>query len=193
MNRAVFLDRDGVINWKAPEGEYITSKNGLILLPGVLGAVRQLRDAGFLIFIVTNQRGVARGRLSVEVLAGIHKYLSELFSAAMVPITEIYVCPHEGDCECRKPSPGMLLHAAEENSIDLRASWMVGDSLTDVEAGNRAGCRTVWIWEKTHELAPDNHPDLQAKDLPEAAELILKEERALLRERSQTKGMLWAE
>lgn len=181
MNRAVFLDRDGVINRKAPEGEYIANKNELILLPGVLEAVRLLRDAGFLIFIVTNQRGVARRRVSAEVLAGINQYLSELFLAALAPVTEIYVCPHEGGCECRKPAPGMLLRAAQEHVIDLHASWVVGDSITDIEVGKQAGCRTTWIREETTRQVSGVRPDLQAKDLPDAVQLILKSQAVLAR------------
>lgn len=174
MNRAVFLDRDGVINWKAPEGRYISSKSELILLPGVRAAVRRLHDAGFLVFIATNQRGVARRRVSPEVLDGIHQYLLDVFFDALAPITKIYVCPHEGGCECRKPAPGMLLRAAEEHAIDLHASWVVGDSVTDIEAGKRAGCRTTWIRDGMTQQVSGVRPDLEAKDLRDAVKLILK-------------------
>ena len=194
MTRAVFLDRDGVINQKAPEGEYISSRRELVLLPGVLRAARELYDAGFLIFIATNQRGVARQRVSAKVLDSIHYDLLQLFSAARAPITKVYVCPHEGGCECRKPAPGMLLRAAQEHAIDLHASWVVGDSASDIEAGKRAGCRTTWIRDGMTQQIPGVRPDLQAKDLRDAVKLILKvtERSAQGKRRSQRhdKGML---
>lgn len=173
MNRAVFLDRDGVINRKAPEGEYIASRRELVLLPGVFRAARKLRDAGFVIFIATNQRGIARRRVNAEELDNIHHDLLQLFSSAGAPITEIYVCPHEGGCGCRKPAPGMLLRAAEEHSIDLQASWVVGDSATDIQAGRRAGCRTALIQSTGIGSVDIERPDLQAKNLPDAVKLIL--------------------
>ena len=173
MNRAIFLDRDGVINRAAPEGEYITSREGLVLLPGVLEAARKLRDAGFLIFVVTNQRGIARLKVQTEELEKMHGDLLNLFSTAGAPITRIYVCPHEGGCECRKPAPGMLIQAAEEYDIDLKASWIVGDKASDVEAGKRAGCRSARILRQEAK-ASGLRPDLQTHDLPEAASLILE-------------------
>jgi D-glycero-D-manno-heptose 1,7-bisphosphate phosphatase len=173
VNRAIFLDRDGVINRKAPEGEYIASRRQLVLLPGVLGAVRKLRDAGFVIFIATNQRGIARRQINPEELDNIHHDLLEIFSRAGAPINKIYVCPHENGCECRKPAPGMLLRAAEENSIDLQASWVVGDSATDIQAGKRAGCRTALIHGTVIGPVGIEHADVKAKDLPDAVRLIL--------------------
>jgi D-glycero-D-manno-heptose 1,7-bisphosphate phosphatase len=119
----------------------------MVLLPGVLDAARELRNVDYLIVIATNQRGVARTKVKTEELESIHQHLLELFSAAGAPITKIYVCPHEEGCGCRKPAPGMLMRAAEENSIDLKASWMVGESPSDVEADKRAGCRTIRIGE----------------------------------------------
>lgn len=176
MNRAIFLDRDGVINRKAPEGEYIASPSELVLLPGVIEAVRELRGAGFLAVIATNQRGVARKKVDAGELERMHRDLFDLFSAAGAPITGIYVCPHEGDCPCRKPASGMLLRAAEEHAIDLQASWVVGDSATDIEAGQRAGCRTAWIRDGAGNGFADVQPDLVAKDLSEAVARILEAE-----------------
>jgi D-glycero-D-manno-heptose 1,7-bisphosphate phosphatase len=174
VNRAVFLDRDGVINQAAPEGEYISTWREMTLLPGVLPAARELRDAGFLIFIVTNQRGLARLKVKAEELGKIHSNLLHLFSSAGATITKIYVCPHESGCECRKPAPGLLLLAAKEHQIDLKASWMVGDSASDVEAGKRAGCRAARILREALEEVPALCPDIQAKDLPAVVKLILK-------------------
>jgi len=186
VRRAVFLDRDGVINRKAPEGEYIASRRELILLPGVLGAVRHLRDAGFVIFIATNQRGIARRRVNPEDLDNIHHDLLELFSDAGAPITKIYVCPHENGCECRKPAPGMLLRAAKEHSIDLQASWVVGDSATDIQAGKQAGCRTALIHSTVVGPVEIEQPDIEAIDLPDAVTLILGTEAVLPEGKVQT-------
>ena len=186
MNRAVFLDRDGVINRKAPEGQYIASRRELVLLPGVLGAVRKLREAGFVIFVATNQRGIARQRVNAEELDDIHHDLLQLFSAAGAPIAKIYVCPHEDGCECRKPAPGMLLRAAKEHAIDLQASWLVGDSATDIQAGKRAGCRTALIQNTVIGPVGTEHPDLKARDLPDAVKLILGTEGMLFGGKVQT-------
>jgi histidinol-phosphate phosphatase family protein len=184
VNRAVFLDRDGVINRKAPEGEYIAKRCEFVLLPGVRSAVRQLHNMGFLIIIVTNQRGVARRRVTCEELDSIHQDLLHAFSAAGAPITAIYVCPHESGCDCRKPAPGMLLRAAREHAIDLQGSWIVGDSASDIEAGRRAGCRTALIQNTLIESLPIERPDLQAKDLPDAVKLILETEGVPLSEKA---------
>jgi D-glycero-D-manno-heptose 1,7-bisphosphate phosphatase len=178
VHRAVFLDRDGVINRKAPDGEYIANGRELVLLPRVLSAVRVLHDAGFLLFVATNQRGIARQKVNPDELENIHNRLLHLFSAAGAPITKIYVCPHEGDCDCRKPAPGMLLRAAKEYGIDLGASWCVGDSASDVEAGKRAGCRTTLIQTNQAQQMPGVSADFVAPDLAEAAQLMLRADRA---------------
>jgi D-glycero-D-manno-heptose 1,7-bisphosphate phosphatase len=133
-----------------------------------------LCDSGFLIFVVTNQRGIARRMLDPQELEKIHHDLLRKFSDAGAPVSKIYVCPHEGGCECRKPAPGMLLRAAKEYDVDLEASWMIGDSLSDVEAGKRAGCRAVRILEATVEPSLGLSPDLEARDLPEAVKQIVK-------------------
>ncbi len=189
MNRAVFLDRDGVINRKPPEGEYIVNRRELVLLPGVPDAVRELQHAGFLVIVVTNQSGVARGKIDLDELHAIHQRMRELFLASEVSISDIYVCPHEGDCTCRKPAPGMLLRAAQEHGVDLQTSWVVGDSLRDIEAGKRAGCQTIWIIDGAAEQQCDWRPNLCAKDLPEAARLILKANEAAFGERKRRRGM----
>ncbi len=177
MNRAVFLDRDGVINQKAPEGEYVTRLSELIFLPQVGDAVRLLRSAGFLVIIVTNQRGVSRGKIRLAELQAMHDAIAGFFSAEHAPLDDIYVCPHEGGCECRKPAPGMLLRAAREHGIDLQNSWLVGDSLSDIEAGKRAGCYTVLISGTVPDWPKDLQPDLRADSLRHAATLILEADR----------------
>ena len=136
---AVFLDRDGTLNRPAGPDRYITEVGELVLLGGAAAAVDLLRGAGFAVVVVSNQRGVARGLMSTQRLAEIDGRLRQL-----IPIDAAYYCPHGHDagCDCRKPAPGMLLRAAAEHNLDLARSWMVGDAATDIEAGQRAGCRT---------------------------------------------------
>jgi len=177
VNRAVFLDRDGVINQKAPEGEYVTRLSDLVFLPEVSDAVRLLRSAGFLVIIVTNQRGVSRGKIALAELQTMHEAIAQFFSAEHAPLDDIYFCPHEGGCECRKPAPGMLLRAAREHRIDLQNSWLVGDSLSDIEAGKRAGCKTVLISGIAPDWPSELQPDLRADNLPQAATSILATDR----------------
>lgn len=176
MNRAVFLDRDGVINQKPPEGEYVTRLSDLVFLPDVSDAVRLLRSAGFLVIIVTNQRGVSRGKIALGELHRMHGAIAKFFSAEHAPLDDIYFCPHEGGCECRKPAPGMLLRAAMEHRINLRNSWLVGDSASDIEAGKRAGCSTILISGTVRNWPSELQPDLQADGLHQAATLILEQE-----------------
>jgi D-glycero-D-manno-heptose 1,7-bisphosphate phosphatase len=147
MKRAVFLDRDGVINRKPPEGQYVTRWEELEFLPGVHEAIALLVQAGFCVLTVTNQRCVAKGLLTEGDLESIHKRMCLELTAAGAVITEVYYCPHEiqPPCSCRKPAAGMLLRAAREHEIDLKMSWMIGDSDIDVAAGRAAGCRTVRV------------------------------------------------
>jgi D-glycero-D-manno-heptose 1,7-bisphosphate phosphatase len=146
MNKAVFLDRDGVINRKASiEGEYIKRWKDMEILPGVGQAINWLNRSGFQVIVVTNQRGVAKGLITAAELESMHERMCQELASAGAKIRAIYYCPHELDppCACRKPEPGLLLEAALEHSIDLAVSWMIGDSEKDVEAGKKAGCRTA--------------------------------------------------
>jgi D-glycero-D-manno-heptose 1,7-bisphosphate phosphatase len=173
MKKAVFLDRDGVINRKPPEGEYVTRWEDLELLPAVAEAIAALVKAGFLVIVVSNQRCVAKGLLTVRELNSIHQRMREKLATAGAVITAVYYCPHDTEppCDCRKPAPGMLLTAARNHEVDLAGSWMVGDSDTDVEAGKRAGCRTVRIL-KSGELAASG-ADIFAQSLFDAVRQIL--------------------
>jgi len=145
--KAVFLDRDGVINRKAPEGEYISRWEDMEFCPGVFSAALDLQRAGFKIVVVTNQRGIALGKTRLEDVEDIHSRMKAAFARHGVEITGIYFCPHDipENCQCRKPNPGLLLQAAQEHSLELSRSWMIGDAITDIEAGKNAGCRTVRI------------------------------------------------
>jgi D-glycero-D-manno-heptose 1,7-bisphosphate phosphatase len=172
MRRAVFLDRDGVINRAVvrdgkpyPPG----SLSELQVPADVPGALDRLRRAGFLLIVVTNQPDVARGTLSVASLEAIHRRLGE-----QLPIDEFRTCCHDDRdaCGCRKPAPGLLLEAAREHDIDLTGSFMVGDRWRDIEAGRAAGCRTVFIdygYEERRPVAVD----ALVTSLGEAADLIM--------------------
>ena len=147
MSRAVFLDRDGVINQRPPEGDYITRWEDFHILPGVAEGIALLNHAGFSVIVVTNQRCVAKGQLSEADLQQMHERMTDVLARAGAKIDATFYCPHdiEPRCDCRKPAPGMLLSAARLHGIDLRASWMIGDSDNDVEAGHNAGCKTARV------------------------------------------------
>jgi len=145
MTKAVFLDRDGVINQKPPEGLYVTKWEEFKVLPGVVEGIGLLNRAGFDVIVVTNQRCVAKGLITVADLEKMHQKMSDTLARAGASIDGVYYCPHEMEppCDCRKPAPGMLLEAARAHGIDLPASWMIGDSDLDIEAGKNAGCKTA--------------------------------------------------
>lgn len=168
---AVFLDRDGVIN-------RVDVRNGvprppasvrdLAILPDVPEALNLLKAGGYALIVVTNQPDVARGTASIESVARIHACLK-----ASLALDAIFTCYHDGPdaCVCRKPKPGLLLQAADAFGIDLPASFMVGDRWRDIEAGRRAGCRTIWIDAGyLEQQAVDYH--FRAESLGEAAAII---------------------
>jgi D-glycero-D-manno-heptose 1,7-bisphosphate phosphatase len=174
LRRAVFLDRDGVLN-RAIVRDGLpyppTTPELFEILPGTAKAVSQLRDAGFLLVVATNQPDVARGTQRREVVEAMNARL-----AAAMPLDEFRVCYEDGDdCPRRKPNPGLLLEAAQAHSIDLPASFMVGDRWRDVEAGRRAGCRTVFIDLGYNERQPNPPADYTTVDLPAAVTWILSQ------------------
>jgi D-glycero-D-manno-heptose 1,7-bisphosphate phosphatase len=175
VRRAVFLDRDGVINRKVPEGQYVTSWEQVEFLPGVAEALGELKQDGFLLIIATNQSAVSRKKLSLEGLESIHRRMLERLAKEGADLDAVYYCPHEqnADCPCRKPKPGMLRRAAEEHGIDLLQSWMIGDAASDIEAGRAAGCRTVWLRPENFEGASPPPAEFGANSLREAARVIL--------------------
>ena len=176
VRRAVFLDRDGVIN-RALESEGKpyppTSLAEFEILPEVPAACAKLKAAGFLLVVATNQPDVGRGTLAEEVVEKIHAHM-----ATQLPIDRVEVCFHPGKglstCDCRKPKPGMLLRAAAALNIDLAQSWMVGDRWRDVDCGNAAGCQTVFI-DRGYSEELKQKPDFSARHLGEAADIILRE------------------
>ncbi len=179
MNRAVFLDRDGVINeMRVTEGKPVSPGNveDFRLLPGTKEALTVLKAKGYYLFVVTNQPEIARGTLRREDLEAMHRILSE-----SLPIDKIYVCVHNNgdECDCRKPKPGMLFQAAEEWNIDLPASYMVGDRWKDIEAGARAGCTTILVKSPSSKEQPQGRivrSDYTVNTLQEASEIILSRE-----------------
>ena len=175
MNKAAFLDRDGVINRKAPrEDEYITKWEEMQILPGVVEAIALLNRARFRVIVVSNQRCVAKGQLTARELDSIHAKMCSELEAKGARIDGIYYCPHEEQppCGCRKPEPGMLFTAAGEHRVDLSASWMIGDSEKDVQAGKSAGCRTARIVGPG--VTTPDHTDVLARSLLEAVHQILR-------------------
>ncbi len=173
MDRAAFLDRDGVINRKAQEGEYLTCWEEIDILPGVAQAIRLLNQSDFRVIVVSNQRCVAKGLITTSELETMHQRMCAALAGDGAAIDAVYYCPHElqPPCNCRKPGPGMLLTAAKEHDIDLTASWMIGDSDIDIVAGLSAGCKTVRLVSGAENV--DDRADLVAMSLLEATQGIL--------------------
>ncbi|HOQ04782.1 MAG TPA: HAD-IIIA family hydrolase [Anaerohalosphaeraceae bacterium] len=181
QNKAVFLDRDKTL---IEDPGYINHPSQVRLLPGVAQALIQLKKMGYLLVVVSNQSGVARGLVTEEALQQIHHQLKKLLADEGAYLDAIYYCPFHPEgvipkyrCESdlRKPNPGMLLKAAQDLSIDLSRSWMIGDSFRDIEAGIRAGCKTILIESPVRRLQPgpsDPVPDRKVASLREAANLI---------------------
>jgi D-glycero-D-manno-heptose 1,7-bisphosphate phosphatase len=151
LKPAVFLDRDGVV---IEDPHYLHTPDQVRLLPGSAEAIAALNQAGWLVVITTNQSGVGRGLFPIEAVQVVHDHLAGLLRGYDAKIDGVYFCPHHlsavlgeyrCDCDCRKPKPGMLLQAARDLGIDLALSWMIGDKLSDLEAGSAAGCRTVLV------------------------------------------------
>jgi D-glycero-D-manno-heptose 1,7-bisphosphate phosphatase len=191
MRRAVFLDRDGVL---VEDVDLLTRADQLRLLPGVPSALNALQSAGFALVVVSNQPVVARGLATAQEVEAIHAELDGLIHAAGGPAMDrFYFCPHhpkgtllayQVDCDCRKPKPGLLLKAARELNLGLRASFMVGDRITDIIAGARAGCRTILVQTGKHLEKPIEtsepldttiEPDYVGADLAAAVEWLLKQ------------------
>jgi D-glycero-D-manno-heptose 1,7-bisphosphate phosphatase len=172
--KAAFLDRDGVINRKARQGEYVTRWEEMYILPGVAASITLLNRAGFRVIIASNQRCVAKGLITTAELDQMHEQLCACLAASGATIDSIYYCPHEATppCSCRKPAPGMLLAAAREHHLDLSNSWMIGDSEIDVAAGRNAGCKTARLMSMAESCSES--ADVTAQSLPDAIHEILR-------------------
>jgi len=182
--RAVFLDRDGTIN---EEVGFLNNPDQLKLITGTAEALKLLNNMGFLTVVISNQSGIARGFLTEDRLLEINRELTTMLRESGAIIDKIYYCPHHPDaeisryhrdCDCRKPNPGMLRRAAEELSVDLQKSFVIGDKISDLTAGFAAGCRTVLVLtgygrksqQRIGELS--FAPDFIAQDLLDAARWI---------------------
>lgn len=145
--KAVFLDRDGVLNREM--GDYVCRIEDFHILTYNIPALKQLQDKGYTLIVATNQGGLAKGWYTEEQLAEMHQLLRDTFKAGGVEITDIFYCPHHpnftGDCDCRKPKPGLLLRAIEKYNIDPSLSYFIGDRERDVEAGTAAGVKGILI------------------------------------------------
>jgi D-glycero-D-manno-heptose 1,7-bisphosphate phosphatase len=188
---AVFVDRDGVITEPVPHPETARPEAPfdaaeVALVPGAAAALARLRDAGRAVVVVSNQPAAAKGTTTMGRLQGVHQRAAALLAEqGVVPDRWCYCYHHPsssdpelgGDCPCRKPAPGMLFEAAEELGLDLPASWMIGDSDEDVEAGRRAGCRTALVEHpgSAHRRSGEARADLVAADLWDAARAIAPE------------------
>lgn len=180
--RTVFLDRDGVINRKLPEGFYVTRWDEFELLPGVAAAVTRFNRAGLLVVVVSNQRGVARGRCTMANIDTIHAALQDRLAGSGAHIDGFFICPHEkGQCDCRKPLPGLFHQAvARFPQIDAAASVMIGDSLSDIEFGHRLGMTTVFLEGDSAHQKPGAEDarqltNLRFPSLSEATEALLNQ------------------
>lgn len=177
MRRAVFLDRDGTIT---EEGDWDVKASPPRSIRGAAEALRRLQEAGFLLFVVTNQSGVARGLYTEDDVRTFNRRLEALFARDGVRFEEIRYCPHLPDagCACRKPGTRFLADAAARHGIDLTRSYVIGDQTTDIAMGIRNGCRTILV--RTGFAGADGktdaRPDVVAADLTDAVERILAEE-----------------
>ena len=192
--KAIFLDRDGVINHLV-----FYSEHGIIdspystaqfkLLDGVCEAINLLHKAGFKVAVVSNQPGMAKGYINRDTFDAIRRKMKDDLAAGGAFLDAEYYCLHHPEaslpeykviCDCRKPKPGLLIKAAQEMSLDLSASWMVGDNITDIQAGAAAGCKTILLGKAKCEMCRlldenNTHPDFIASNILEASKIITKE------------------
>lgn len=182
--RAIFLDRDGTM---VHARHYPSRPEDLVLYDSIATGLKQLQEAGFRLVVVTNQSGIARGYFDESDLERMHQHLSAELARSGVRIDAYYHCPHHPEgiipelairCDCRKPQPGMLLRAANDLNLDLTRSWLIGDILDDVEAGNRTGCRTILVDLGTEQLpsAERRRPAYVAATTVDALQIVLARE-----------------
>jgi len=178
--RTVFLDRDGVIN-KNSENDYVKTWDEFRFIPKAKEAIRALTDAHWDTIIISNQAGVGKGVMSAQAVEEINTRMIDEIERGGGEVKAVYYCPHRQDegCECRKPKPGMLLRAACEHLIEVSESYLIGDKITDIQAGAQVGCTTILVKTGCGEKHFEKHsqwpviPDYIASDLSEAVELLL--------------------
>ena len=181
--RAVFLDRDGTLN---VDRRYVGKPQDVELVPNAAEGARMLADAGYVLVVVSNQSGIARGLFTEREAAAVDARVAELLANDRVAIAGSYRCPHLRNaaltqyavaCDCRKPLPGLILRAAAELSLDVRSSWAIGDRARDVAAGAAAGCRTIAVDPVPRPAIAEDFsampPDYRARDLVDAAHHII--------------------
>lgn len=183
MNKAIFIDKDGTL---IPDLPYNANPNLILLEKNSAEGLRRLQDQGYLLIVISNQAGVAKGFFEERQLIKVAQRLKQLLNEQQIRLDGFYYCPHHPDgtvkeyamnCICRKPGTGMILNAAKEWNIDLNASWMIGDILNDVEAGNTSGCKTILIDngnETEWVMNARREPDYIAKTINQAAEYLLE-------------------
>ncbi len=174
QKKAVFLDRDGVLNKaiiKQGKPYPPESREELIIMSDAYSALTKLSKAGYLLIAATNQPDVARGKTSKAWVNAVNQTLM-----TQLPLDDFRVCFHDDKdlCLCRKPLPGLLLDAASEHGIDLKDSFMIGDRWKDIEAGQRAGCKTIWLNHSYAEISPNPPPNYTAYTLTKAADWIIQ-------------------
>lgn len=173
MNRAVFIDRDGTM---AEDVHYCSRPEDFELFPNTARAIGLLNQGGFKVIVVTNQSGIARGYFTEDTLARIHQKMKDELAKQGAYVDAIYYCPHHPDegCDCRKPKPKLVLHAAKEHDIDLEHSFVVGDLQMDIDLGKAVDCPTILISDQSSVNNRQSKPDAIAPDLLEAAQVILE-------------------
>lgn len=181
MGKAIFFDKDGTL---IPDIPYNTDIDKITLSRGAEYAISELSTLGFLLFVVSNQAGIARGFFTEKDIKKVEGKIYSIFKGLGAVLSGFYYCPHDPtgiihpyniECDCRKPMPGMLLKASKEHSLDLSQSWMIGDILNDIEAGNRASCKTILVdnCNETEWLEGEyRKPDYTVISLDEAARII---------------------
>ncbi len=188
-NRAVFLDRDGVITeldaYEKDKPQFIIKKEDIRFIRGAIESIQLLNKNNFKVVIISNQPQIARGLATEQQIREINQIIIEHFRKYGAIIDEIYYCPHHPnlgnsqytqECSCRKPKSGMILQAADKFSIDLKESWMVGDRISDIKAGHDAGCKTIGVrtgYACADEFT-DAQPDIMVNDIKEAVLYILQ-------------------
>jgi D-glycero-D-manno-heptose 1,7-bisphosphate phosphatase len=186
--RSIFLDKDGTLVENVPDN---VDPDKIQLCSGAIAGLQRLYAAGYELYVITNQSGVAQGLFPEAALTAVEARLRQLLGNAGIALHGFYYCPHHPNgnvstyaiaCDCRKPQPGLIYRAATEHTIDLTQSWFIGDILHDVEAGRVAGCRTILIDngnETEWQLSPQRLPHHMVRDLDEAARIILAIDRIL--------------
>ena len=183
---AVFLDRDGTIN---VEKHYLHKVEDFEFIPGALQAIKTLKNAGYSVVVVTNQSGIARGYFSFDDVTRLHEHIQKELAVAGTAIDAFYLCPHHPEkglgkfrkeCDCRKGKPGLLFQASADLDIDLPRSFMVGDKLADIEAGENAGCQPILVltgYGRESRLRIDENRAIICEDLASAVGVILDNEK----------------